>query len=96
MVSGHILLSCKYNDTRVLIQNFKAVDHTRAELHVLKVENWMCVHIRSLFPYPITYRYVCGIQYYTKLAILIQDPHIIKEKASVQMAIHNVMQLSVY
>ena len=35
-------LSYKHNDRKVLTPNFKAINQTHAELHILKVENQMC------------------------------------------------------
>ena len=43
----YLIFSYKYNDRKVLLQNVKTVDKTQAELHILKVDNWM--HYKTPF-----------------------------------------------
>ena len=55
-----ILLSQKFlsytcNDRKVMLPNFKAAGQIQAELHVLKMENWMCVYISHLLANPVKY-----------------------------------------
>ena len=52
----------KYNDTKVLLPNFRAVGQTQAELHILKVEK-LDACTKPLFTNPVTY-IVTAVQWF--------------------------------
>ena len=52
---GWNVLSYKYNDRKVLLRTFKAVDPIQAELHILKIKK-LDACIRPLFANLVTYK----------------------------------------